>query len=332
MTNKIQDYDRIIRMHFGSHVYGTNLPTSDSDIKNVIIPPARDILLQRVCNARTLSTKLNSLSKNAQGDIDEEFFSLQKYLSLLLQGQTVALDVLFTPASFWIGVASPIWEDIQKNRDKFIHSGTASFAGYCKQQANKYGIKGSRVSAVRNMVVFLEELSSKYGYQSKMADYWDEIIKFSQNKEFISIAIRKSPQNTDIDHLECCNRLTPKFLSFKGALEVYNKLLNSYGERAKQAESNQNIDWKALMHAVRVCEQAKELLTTGHITFPRPEANLLLKIRKGEIPYKKVAELIEKGLEELTFTTEKSILPKEPNYKFAEDIIYQVYKFEVVNG
>lgn len=33
----------IVRVKFGSHLYGTNTPTSDLDFKSVHIPPARDI-------------------------------------------------------------------------------------------------------------------------------------------------------------------------------------------------------------------------------------------------------------------------------------------------
>jgi hypothetical protein len=35
--------------------------------------------------------------------------------------------------------------------------------------------------------------------------------------------------------------------------------------------------------------------TYRRITYPRPEAHLLLKVRKGELPYKAIAEIIEEG-------------------------------------
>ena len=320
----------LVKMQFGSHVYGTNLPTSDFDIKCVVIPSEKDILLQRVRDSKNQSTKKDSNGRNEAGDIDNEIFSLQKYLKLLLEGQTVAHDMLFAPERFYLEKPKRAWLVIQENKRKFFHSGTAAFAGYCKQQANKYGIKGSRVSAVRNMVNFLEECAAKYGEHSKLIDFWDEVIAFVSGKEFISIEIRKSPEGIIIEHLECCNRLVPKFFNFKGALEVYRRVLNAYGERARQAESNDNVDWKALMHAVRVCEQAKEFLLTAHVTFPRPEAALLLQIRKGELPYKQVAELIELGLDELNQAQLKSILPEKPDYDFAEELIRQVYRNKVM--
>lgn len=66
-------------------------------------------------------------------------------------------------------------------------------------------------------------------------------------------------------------------------------------EAYRQAESSEGIDWKALMHAVRILHEAHELLLYHQITFPRSESELLLRIRKGELPYQLVDEVIEMG-------------------------------------
>lgn len=38
----------VVKIKFGSHLYGTNTPASDLDYKSVHIPDVDDILLQRV--------------------------------------------------------------------------------------------------------------------------------------------------------------------------------------------------------------------------------------------------------------------------------------------
>lgn len=75
-------------------------------------------------------------------------------------------------------------------------------------------------------------------------------------------------------------------------------------------KETRGVDWKALMHAVRICNQAEELLLTGNITFPRPESKELLRIRGGELPYKRVAEMIEHGLERVVEAESVSSLPE----------------------
>src|ERR1700691_2658395 len=91
----------IVKMQFGSHIYGTNLPTSDLDYKAVHIPVAGDILLQRVKPAISIKTKQDDTKKNTASDIDFESFALQKYMAMLMEGQTVALSMLYTPEQ-WI--------------------------------------------------------------------------------------------------------------------------------------------------------------------------------------------------------------------------------------
>lgn len=82
----------ILRIQFGSHLYGTSTPASDLDFKSIYIPNARDILLGRVKGS--ISTKRPKLEgeKNFAGEVDEEAYSLQRFLGLVAEGQTVALD------------------------------------------------------------------------------------------------------------------------------------------------------------------------------------------------------------------------------------------------
>ncbi len=82
----------LMRTQFGSHVYGTNLPTSDTDFKGIYIPTKRDLYLSRAQKTINTGTKENKSARNESTDIDEEIFSLQQYLKLLSEGQTVALD------------------------------------------------------------------------------------------------------------------------------------------------------------------------------------------------------------------------------------------------
>ena len=139
----------VVRIKFGSHLYGTDTPESDIDFKSIFVPPARDILLQRVRATISSHRQKAEGEKNYAGEVDEEAYSLQRYLSLAAEGQTVALDVLFAPR--WSMMVEPAleWVEIERNRHRLITRKSAAFLGYCRQQANKYGIKGSRVAAAR---------------------------------------------------------------------------------------------------------------------------------------------------------------------------------------
>ena len=317
----------IVRMLFGSYIYGTNLPTSDHDYKVVFLPTAKDIILNKTRDAYNESTKVDQRAKNTSEDVETEFFSFKKYMNLLIEGQTVALDMLFTPESFYLEEPHPVWKKIKENKHKFLHSGVSSFVGYCRQQANKYGIKGSRVASARAAVTLFTNLQEKYGAHAKLKDHWDFIVETmskEEHVEFLDDFMRGNPE-FKVRMLSVCNRKVQEHITVKEALKIYKHIFDEYGQRALLAETNEGIDWKALMHAVRVTEEAKELLSTGHITFPRPEKDVLLQIRQGLMPYKDVADLIERGMQELEAIQENSVLPKEIDREFFEKFVYDTY-------
>lgn len=318
----------IVRMQFGSHVYGTSLPTSDTDIKAVHIPPVRDILLQRAKPVIVQKTKLDESAKNGPEDTDFESFSLHRYMGLLLEGQTVALDMLFTPER-WIVDASDEWREIVLHRHAWLSSGVSSFVGYCRQQANRYGIRGSRIAATREALALLDDLMLTEDPLSKLKDHWGKVEAFAEGRDHVQILESTHSDGRAVKLLEVCNRKVQEHVTLKEARKVFQLIMGNYGHRALQAERNQGVDWKALMHAVRVCEEVKELLRYGYITFPRPEADYLLKVRQGELPYAEVAERIETGMAELEVAMSASFLRREPNHALADQLVAQIYGDEV---
>jgi hypothetical protein len=324
----------IVNIKFGSHLYGTSTPASDLDYKAVFIPPAADILLQRTKATITNKRPKQPFEKNVAGDIDQESYALHRYLSLLAEGQTVALDMLFAPRWAMPSVPSAIWVEMQVNRHRLLSRRAASFIGYCRTQANKYGIKGSRVHAVRNIVEWFDEAIAKHGHLAKLEIAGDTLPAFIAERKLdhTAVILIDHPSRPDpIPHLECCNRKAPFFTSLKDTRAIYVRLLEEYGARALMAERNEGVDWKALSHAVRVGGEALELMSTGWITFPLPNAAHVLSIKRGELPYATVAEEIEDLLERVEAAQVTSILPDAPDQTFIDDLVRSAYREEVIN-
>lgn len=80
---------------FGSHLYGTDTPTSDSDFKGIFLPSKTNCLLGDMPKHFTSSTG-DGESKNSEDDLDVQFWSLQYWLSLVGKGETNALDLLYS--------------------------------------------------------------------------------------------------------------------------------------------------------------------------------------------------------------------------------------------
>jgi len=322
----------VVKMLYGSHVYGTNNEDSDTDFKGVALPPARDIILQRSFKTISKSTG-NDVSKNTKEDVDDDCYALHYYLKQLLDGQTYALDMLYTPKQFY-ELSSPIWEMILENRTQFLHKGIASFAGYCQAQAAKYSLKGSNLAAFRLVTDFFAAQPPHLRVGHVMDKFQTQVLAVADSEkiyhdktESIIRVVTIPHKNTKIDeyYIQVGHKTKVPFsATCQVASKIYAAQVEKYGERAKLAETNQGVDFKALSHAVRVCREAEELLLTGHITFPLTDP-MIKKIKQKEIPFAQVSELIIEGLDRVYAATEKSSLPAKPNFKFAEDLIVNVY-------
>ncbi len=226
---------------------------------------------------------------------------------------------------------TPEWREIQRNRERLLTRKSAAFLGYCRQQANKYGIKGSRVAAARSAFHLLTHLLDAHGSTAKLGEFQLELEDLTSAHEHMSImdipgAIDVTGVRRTVRHWEVCNRKMPLTQTIKSAHEVMRRIVNEYGHRALQAEGNEGVDWKALSHAVRVGRQAIELLCTGCVTFPRPERERLVAIKTGQLPYQEVADEIEALLEEVESAAVSSTLPDKPDMEWIDDFVVTVHR------
>lgn len=319
----------IMATAFGSHLYGTDTPASDRDCKAVRIPSAREILLQRVVPTITDNTKSDGAAKNTAGDVDRETWALHQFFKLVSEGQTVAMDALFSPPSAWVRVPHPIWCEVVAYRHRLVSSKAASFLGYCRQQANKYGVKGSRMAAADAVGTALGKIHLRKPF-AKLGDVSAALESMFAGMEHVEFVDIPTPSGGAVRHMSVCGRKAPYTASLKSAAEIFDRLYEAYGARARAAKNNEGVDWKALSHAVRVGRQALELLATGIMTFPRPEAAHLVAIKTGALSYAQVAEEIEGLLVEVEEAARRSPLPAEPDHAFMEELTVRAYRSAVV--
>ena len=82
----------VMKCLFGSKLYGTATPQSDTDYKEVFIPTANEILLGKYQDVISQGTG-DSHSKNTSDDVDNDKYSLRKFINLLCDGDTFAMDM-----------------------------------------------------------------------------------------------------------------------------------------------------------------------------------------------------------------------------------------------
>ncbi|EPH6832572.1 DNA polymerase beta superfamily protein [Shigella sonnei] len=316
----------IMKGYFGSHLYGTSTPESDVDFKEIYVPHARDILTGNVKEHMSKNTN-NTSSKNTKDDVDHELYSLKYFFKLAADGETVALDMLHTPQSLVVKSDLPdVWKYIQDNRSRFYTTNMKSYLGYVRKQASKYGVKGSRLAVLRQAL----KRSNEWG------QYFDNgaVIRLSHMKNVLPVGEFASwveTENEKTGKQTFYNLLDRKFqdtLTNKEFNAILVKLEENYGERARKAEANEGIDWKALSHACRGGLQLLEIYKTGDLVYPLQDAPFILDVKLGKHTFKTVQEFLEDIVDQVEQASEqaaKNGMQQKVDMSFWDDFLEQVY-------
>jgi hypothetical protein len=297
----------ICKILHGSHLYGTNTENSDTDYKSIFLPDFDDVLLCNVKHAKNESTG-TSFSKNGKNDVDNGEFSIHKFVQLLTVGDIMAFDMLYASDTFIVERGEYFWmfEELRKNHQLFISKNISGYIGYVRKQTAKYSAKGSRLAVVREVIKILETIEDENGYFStlRIEDVKNKLptTEYSFYDEKGYNIIGKCFQHRDYP---------------ENMLVVLRKYFDEYGERAKQAERNEGIDFKAISHAVRACYQLIDLYKHGQMFLPLPEHSrqIVLDIKQSKMNYK--AE-VEPLIENLHLTVES--LAKNSSYPEQVDV------------
>lgn len=304
--------DLIVKMKFGSHLYGTDNEDSDADYKGVFLPTKKEILLNNIPKCRSFSTG-SDIGKNNPDDVDEEIYSLHYFLKLACDGQTVAMDMLHAPEKMLIE-SSSIWRKIVKQKHRFYTKNLNSFVNYARRQASKYGIKGSRLNAALQVLTVLKSQNP----EGRLRDIWNQL---PRNEYCHDIGVDPNGMR----QYQVCGKTFQESSAIGYIMPILGKFYDDYGHRAKLAAENKNIDWKAISHALRAAIQTREILTTSTIGFPLKDAPFLLKVKSGRLDYtNEVAPVLESLMDEVEGLVNESNLPEKVDVEYWNNFICEI--------
>jgi uncharacterized protein len=92
-----------------------------------------------------------------------------------------------------------------------------------------------------------------------------------------------------------------------------------------ELEEKHGYDIKAGMHALRLLYECKEILSSGIITLPRPERELLIRVRTGKFSLEKVLDMANRLFLECTEVESKSSLPERVDRTAVSECLAQCY-------
>ena len=295
----LEKHNVVLIVKFGSHLYGTNTENSDTDYKGIYIPAYNDVMLNRV--SKTLNFDSNKTNeKNSADDIDFEMYSIHYFIELASKGETVAIDMLHANEAN-IVYQSPLWNTIHDARSMFYTSNMKSLVGYARKQAAKYGIKGSRLASAKNLHEYLKQHSET----TVVKDVYDGIAE--------DINTRKTTNDQGMRVINFCGKQIQETVKVGYAIDIVNRFIEQYGHRAKLAETNDGVDWKAVSHAIRAGFQLQEIFETGDLKFPLAQAEYLRDVKTGKYVFSNVLAVLEKTIDRVEELSEVVDLPETVN-------------------
>ena len=294
----------VCEMLFGSHLYGLDTPNSDKDYKGIILPSKKEILLGQTCFHVDESTNKNS-TKNTKDDIDKTYYSLQYFVNLACQGETVCIDMLACPDNKLI-VKSDIWKFLVDNRSKFYTKNMKAYVGYVRKQAAKYGAKGSRLAEIERVLNIAN--SAKH----------ETLVGFLPIEESDVVKWIEYKGNK---YLEVCGSKYQDNLLVSFLKRDLQKHLDKYGERTRLAKENNFADWKALHHSLRAGYVTRDIFLHGNFQYPLKESKFLLDVKQGKIDFNIVEPLLSSLVEEVTELANKSTYPEKVDREFWDNFI-----------
>ena len=126
----------------GSHLYGLNTPSSDTDIRGIYMDDPDDVL--------NISGRQNTeVSDDKQ---DEKYYSLGKFLKLASECNPNIIELLFVPDDAVL-FRSPVYDELVNHRDWFMSKRAKhTFLGYAHAQIQKARGLNKKGNMVDSMV------------------------------------------------------------------------------------------------------------------------------------------------------------------------------------
>ena len=288
----------------GSHLYGTNLPSSDRDFKCIYVPTLQSLVFgEGIRNKKALPSGKASGDKMSAEEIETEYIPVQTFINDLYGGQTYAYELAFALDS----TNGLVWPESEQDddllqrlinfcnqmRSQHLFGSTRAMTSYAMTQAEKYGLKSSRYKKLRDAHAFFSSFD-----RSAVINTLDLSQGLAEGF-FKSVAqISKNDKHGIIPGIVVNHLKFPWTVTCGTVVDSLKSNLSSYGERSIVSSSS-CADLKAIMHAVRICKQAIEMLETNALVFPVKHAEFLKGIRLGAVSVDEAKAVFEADMDRL---------------------------------
>lgn len=295
----------------GSIAYGTNVDTSDIDVRGVTVETRQDIM------------GLSSFEQFEDRITDTVIYGLKKFINLCLNSNPNVLEILGTRPEHLL-IITEEGKLLRDNIDLFLSKkAIQSFGNYATAQLRRL----QNALARDNYPQAEKEQHILNSILGQMDHLKRTYKSFTDND--INLYIDKSEkEEMDTEIFIDINLQHYPLRDLKNVYSDMNNIVKDYSKlnhrNSKKDELHLN---KHAMHLIRLLVTGTEILEgKGINTYRENERELFLDIRNGKYSYNQVFEMVDEYEKHFKSAANNSSLPEEPKYKCVEELMIEIYR------
>lgn len=348
ITEELDKLNTIVTCYGGSHAYGTNIATSDIDIRGIFC-----------ADEKAIRTPFHTVREvNMDDEEDGKLYELNNFMKLYVDMNPNILELLWVDDKSII-TSSEAYNHLRSYRDQLLSTKAAfTFTGYAMQQMKR--IKGHNkwinnpqaddAPVAMNFMKHVQNLTdgkvisrdfniSAYRYSHILVPYGGNIFGMVRVVHDMNIVAGLFNRNGSIRNMyedlpneikKCKPDHIVKFCedeykNAKNTWKNYHKWKRERNPVRHAMEEEFGYDTKHAMHIVRLMRMGEEILTTGKVNVFREDAQELLDVRNGKWTYEELLSWAEeKDNLVRNVLYKQSDLPKQVDLNLASKVLIEV--------
>jgi len=307
----------------GSYAYGTNVESSDLDVRGIATHSPADILTRK------------GFDQVENSETDTVVYSLEKMISLLSNCNPNTIEILGLEPWQYLYI-SDIGKELVKNRDMFLSKRAIhSFGGYANSQLRRLDNKAVRLvnQTEREKHILNSINNARYTFPDRYFYFSDDAINL-----YVDKAVQ---EDYDTEIFMDVNLHHYPLRDYKAMWSEMNNIVKDYakiGKRNKHAIVHNKLG-KHMMHLVRLYLMCIDILESGQIiTFREKDHDFLMEIRNGKYlddnmqPTKEFYEIVDDLENKMEYWKVHTELPDKPDYEIINKFLMETNLRIVTEG
>lgn len=299
----------------GSYSYGTNIETSDIDIRGITLNQKSDLI------------GLTQFEQYSDENTDTVIYAFNKIIALLLSCNPNTIELLGLNPEHYLYLNDAGHMLLDNKRLFLSKRAIQSFGGYADAQLRRLQNALARDSFPRSekeQHIFNSVKNAVHGFNSRFKSFENGSVEICiddavnpefQKEIFVDVNLKHYPLR-----------------DYAGMLSIMSNVVKDYEKIGKRNKKKDDLHLnKHAMHLVRLFMMALDILEKGEInTYRTKEHDLLMDIRLGKYQkedgtfHDSFYDILADFEKRLKYASENTDLPEEPDMKKVQELVMTI--------